>query len=212
MKKIFSLLLASMMIFSLCACGQPTKENLLMEAENVSASDIQNDSINNIVQAKQKYCNKTLLLSGCVRNIKENHIELAQAYSTNYIIDVYLSTDELATLKRGQSITVVGITTDKIIEDAENMAEFTFNYNHYQMPTAYLVNDTVELIGVLKGLNKSFAPAFNIKIGKSNVWNLIYFAESVDTSTLTIGQEIKFSAKAINENNNWHYYDAEIIE
>ena len=61
----------------------PTKEEMLAIAEEYSSSDIQNDSIENIVKAKQKYCNKTLLLSGMVRNIEEDHIELAPIYSSN---------------------------------------------------------------------------------------------------------------------------------
>ena len=213
MKKILSLLLALAMVFSLCACGsEKSKEEMLTVAEEFSATNIQNDSIDNIVAAKQKYCNKTILLSGSIMSIKENYIELAPSISSNYITDVYLSTDELSTLKNGQSITVVGTTTDKIIETSENIAGFTIKHNHYQMPNAYLVNDRVETIGILKGINTSYAPAFNIKIGESNVYKLIYFAEDIDTSTLKFGQTIKFSAKAINENNNWHYYDAKIID
>ena len=219
MKRIFSLILVLAMILSLCSCGSVeqnssklSKEDMLMEAEEVSATDIQNDSIDNIVAAKQKYCNKTILLSGSVRSIKENYIELSASFGSNFMTDVYLSTDELSTLKTGQSITVVGTTTDKIIETSENVAGFTLDYNHYQMPNAYLVNDRVEVVGILKGINTSYTPAFNIKIGESNVYKLIYFAENVDTSALKSGQTIKFSAKAINENNSWHYYDAEIIE
>ena len=189
----------------------PTKEEMLAIAEEYSSSDIQNDSIENIVKAKQKYCNKTLLLSGMVRNIEEDHIELAPIYSSNYIIDVYLSIDDLVLLEQGQSITVVGTTTDEIIDDSESVAEYTFDYSHYQMPVAYLVKDTVEVTGILKGVNTSYAPAFNIQIGESNYLKLIYFGESVDTSTLEFGQEITFIAKAISKNDNWHYYDAEII-
>ena len=80
------------------------------------------------------------------------------------------------------------------------------------MPLAYLVEDRVEVEGVLKGANTSYVPAFNIKIGSSNVLKLIYFSENVDTSSLEFGQKIKFSAKAISKNDSWHYYDAEIIE
>ncbi len=185
---------------------------MLAVAEECSATDIQNDSIENIVRAKQLYCNKTLLLSGTVRNIKEDHIELSAMYGANYMVDVYLSVDDLVLLESGQAIVVVGTTTDEIIEDSENAAEYTFDYSHYQMPEAYLVNDRVEVTGILKGVNNSYAPAYNIQIGESNVLKLIYFSENTEPREFEFNQEIKFSAKAINENDNWHYYDAEIIE
>ena len=74
MKKILALFLFVLLCFTLCACGAkkaPTKEEMLSSAVEVNASDIKNDSSENIVGAKGKYCNKTLLLSGYVRNIKE---------------------------------------------------------------------------------------------------------------------------------------------
>ena len=188
-----------------------SKEDLLAVAEKYTASDIQNDSIDNIARAKMKYCNKTILLSGTVRSIQEDYIELSAFYSANYMIDVYLPLEELVLLEQGQYITVVGTTTDEIIDASEKVAEYTFNYRHYQMPDAYFVKDTLEVTGILKGVSNSYAPAFNIKIGESNVLSLIYFAENVDTSTLKFGQEITFIAKAVSQNGNWDYYDAEII-
>ena len=214
LKKIIALILVVVLCFSFAACGNktPAKDELLAVAEEYSATDIQNDSIENIVSAKQKYCNKTLLLSGTVRNIKEDHIELSASYGSNYMIDVYLSADELANLKSGQFIKVVGITTDEIFEDEEKAAEYTFNYSHYQMRTAYLVDDRLEITGILKGENNSYKPAFNIKIGDSDYLKLVYFADSVDTSTFEYGQEITITAKAIHENNSWKYYDATIVQ
>lgn len=143
MKKIIALFLAAIMCLSLIACGgnnapetneTPTettapeevkmsKDEMLAIAEEYTAGDIQNDSIENIARAKQKYCNKTILLSGTVRNIQEDYIELSAMYSANYIIDVYLPIDELVMLEQGQYITVVGTTTDEIIDASENVAE-----------------------------------------------------------------------------------------
>ena len=229
MKKFIALLLAAIMCLSLCACGggndapeapvettapeevKMSKDEMLAVAEEYTATDIQNDSIDNIARAKMKYCNKTILLSGTVRNIQEDYIELSASYAANYMIDVYLPLEELVLLEQGQYITVVGTTTDEIIDASENVAEYTFDYSHYQMPVAYFVKDTIEVTGILKGVSSSYAPAFNIQIGNSNVLKLIYFAEGVDTSALEYGQEITFTAKAVSKNDNWHYYDAEII-
>ena len=214
LKKIVALLLITAICFSLSACGDNTmtKDEMLAIAEEYSASDIQSDSLNNIVSAKQKYCNKTISISGAVRKIKENFIELSAGYASNYIIDVYLSAEELVTLKEGQVITIVGTTTDEIIEASESVAQYSLNYSHYQMPTAYLVKDKVDITGILIGVNSSFAPAFNIEIGNSNKWDLIYFADDIDTSTLEFNKKITVSAKAIYTNSSLKYHEAEIIE
>lgn len=214
MKKILALFLFVLLCFTLCACGAkkaPTKEEMLSVAVEAHAGDIELDSFKNVAGAKQKYCNKTLLLSGMVRRIKEDYIEISASGAPNYMIDVYLPLEELVNLEEGQYITVVGTTTDKITESSENVFEYTYNYKHYQMPVAYFVKDTVELKGVLKGFNKSNSSAFNIQVGNSNEYSLIYFTDSVDTSKLKSGQEITFVARA-NMKMVWHYYDAEIIE
>ena len=75
-----------------------------------------------------------------------------------------------------------------------------------------LVKDRVEITGILKGKNYSYKPAYNIKVGDSNVLGLIYFADGVDVSTLENGKEARFLVKAINNGNGLKYYDAEIIK
>ena len=214
MKRILALFLVIGMCLSFAACGEktPTKEELLEVAEEVKAVDMHNNSMQNIVSAKEMYCNKTLLINGIVREIKENYIILSGSFGSEYVVDVYLATEEIVKLQKGQSITVVGNITDEISETSNDIGEYTINTKHYQMPVAYLESDTIELTGLLKGVNNSYAPAFNISINDSNVYMLIYFADSVDISVLKYNQEIKFSAKVIIENNILRYYDAEIIE
>lgn len=215
MKKLLALLLAIVLCFSLVACGgekTATKEEMLAVAESFSSTDIENESNGNIVSAKAKFCNKTLLLTGYVREIKEDHIELSSDYGDSYMVDVYLSTEELATLKSDQLITVVGNTTDEIIEKTENSGGMSFSYSHYQMPIAYLVKDRFEVTGILRGVNSSFAPAYNIKVGTSDRLNLIFFADDVEKSKLIQGKEIKFSAIVTTGSYFDVYYDAVIIE
>ncbi|MBR1757851.1 MAG: hypothetical protein IJ744_03880 [Lachnospiraceae bacterium] len=237
MKRLFSLTLVLAMCLLLIACAGerqaenasetestteaateptteplPTKDELLSQAEKASANDINNAAFDNIARTKQTYCNKTLELSGMVKTIQEDYVELAGFYGATYLIDVYLPLDDLVKLDAGQQITVVGNTTDELIDTSESVAEYTFEYKHFQMPIAYLVQDRMEIKGVLKGVNNSYAPAYNIQIGTSNVLKLVYFADTVDTSSLAFNQEITFSARAINVNDSWRYYDAEIIE
>ena len=190
----------------------PTKDELLKVAEEADANDINNACFDNIAKAKLTYCNKTLELTGTVRTVQEDHVELAGFYGATYFVDVYLPLEELVELESGQRIVVVGNTTDEIVDSSESVAGYTFEYKRFQMPLAYLVKDRVTVTGILMGVNNSYRPAYNIKIGTSNVLKLIYLSDKVDTSTLTYGQEITFSAKAININDSWRYYDAEIIK
>lgn len=238
MRKLLLLFLVAVMCLTLIACGgnsnvpdateasetlteptepeeaKMTKDEMLAIAEEYDSIDIQNDSVNNIVSAKQKYCNKTILLSSTVRNIFEDHIELSRSYDANYIIDVYLSIDELVLLEQGQSITVVGTTTDEIIEVSETVIQYTYPYSHYQMPIAYLVKDTKEFTATLHIIeNEGSAPTYTVFIGEPFISEQrpIYFADSVDTSALKDLQEIKFVAKAIYKNDIWNYCYAEVI-
>ena len=174
MKKATYFFLALVLFLSLCACGPtasteettpteveeetaptkeetaPTKEEMLQTAQKVSTIDILNSSKENIAKAKLEYCNKTLLLSGIVREIKEDHIELCIYYGASYHVDVYLPLEEIVTLERGQGLTVVGKTTDEILESSEAVGGYTFKYKFYQMPTAYIVSDTVEMTAVYR--------------------------------------------------------------
>lgn len=219
MKKILAMVCAVAACLSLVACGgsgtgtvksKMSKEEMMTQAVEADATDINNESFENVARAKQNYCNKILKLKGTIQSIEEDHIQLG--CNSTYVIDVYLPMEELVTLDDGQQVVVVGQTTDEIIESSNNIAEYTFEYIHYQMPEAYLVQDRFEITGIVKGVNTSYAPAYNIQIGDSNYLKLIYFADSVDTSTLTFGQEIKFSARCIQGSLDWGYHDAEIIQ
>lgn len=222
MKKWVCLLLACTMSLALIACGSNTsaseneavltKEELLGEAKDADANDINNEAFDNLVKVKSNYCNQTLRLKGQIKQFGDNYVELVGYYGATYVIDVYLPVEEMLELESGQSIVVVGQTTDEIKEETTNVGGYSFDYKHFQMPLAYLVEDRVEVEGVLKGANTSYVPAFNIEIGSSNVLKLIYFNENVDISSLEWNQKIKFSAKAISKNDSWCYYDAEIIE
>lgn len=171
MKKLLALMLAAALALSLVACGgsggtgdttstntpsggedsapSMTKEEMLEQAEEVSHSDIQNVSIENIANAKLLYCNKILKLRGTIRTINENYIVIGQ-YPADYVVDVYLPIEEIVTLKEGMVISVVGKTTDEILDETENVGGSSFNYSHYQMPSAYLVLEDYEIFAADK--------------------------------------------------------------
>lgn len=180
MKKLLALMLAAALAFSLVACGggsgtgdtntpsgngdttstdtpnggedntpSMTKEEMLEQAEEVSHGDIQNASIENIANAKQLYCNKILKLRGTIRTINEDYVVIGQ-YPANYVVDVYLPVEEIVTLKEGMVISVVGKTTDEILDETENVDGISFDYSHYQMPSAYLVLEDYEIFSADK--------------------------------------------------------------
>ena len=240
MKKLIPLLLTLVMCLSLCACDgkdisaaapdaagdapqEPaidpekplSKEEMLAVAEKYSMSDIQNDLMYIGSGFEDKFLDKTLLLSGWVEDIGEDHIKLFDVYGFNtYMMDVYLPADELALLQKGQYITVVGNTTDEITDMEVSVAgQPTRTYFYYQMPDAYFVEEgRVEVTGTLRNRNFEFFPAFDIVI--DDHWELVYFADSVDTTQLKSYQEIRFSAKRIKSGYDvlGYYYDAEILE
>lgn len=218
MKKVISVLLTVMLVclcFTACGGGSTskilTKEEMLEQAgeDVIDVIDINNESFENLARAKENYSNKIYKLKGTISEIAEDHIVLGNA---DYRVDVYLQTEDIVKIENGQNIVVVGETSDEITETEETAFGSTYTRYHFQMPTAYLIQETIELTGILRGANKRYAPAFDIKINGNNYLYLIYFKEGVDTSSFKYNQEIKFSAKAISSNSSWKYIDAEIID
>ncbi|MDE6932027.1 MAG: hypothetical protein K2P37_05005 [Oscillospiraceae bacterium] len=184
-----------------------TKEEMLQVAEEVSWTDIQNASVKNIASAKQQYCDKVMQLDGKIWSIEEDHIVIGGT-GDNYLVDVYLPLDEIITLENQQIITVVGKTTDEIVNTTENVAEYSFDFSYYQMPNAYLVKDTVEWNCKTRGPSMNDDYDWIVEFENSNILHHVYFSDSVDITTLGLAMELKLSGKQID--NNLH--DAIIIE
>ena len=184
-----------------------TKEEMLQIAEEVSWVDIQNASIENIARAKQQYCNTVMQLDGKIWSIEEDHVVIGGS-GANYLVDVYLPLDEIITLENQQVITVVGKTTDEIIDTTENVAEYSFDFSYYQMPNAYLVKDTVEWNCKTRGPSMNDDYDWIVEFEGSNILHHVYFSDSIDITTLGLAMELKLSGKQIDDN----LYDAIIIE
>ena len=80
------------------------------------------------------------------------------------------------------------------LQDKLNVHVITQNVDNL-----YLLQDTVEVEGILKGPNTSYVPAFNIEIGGSNYLKLIYFKEDVDLNAFQLDL-IKMKVYSIEKN------------
>lgn len=184
-----------------------TKEEMLQVAEEVSWVDIQNASVENIARAKQQYCNIVMQLEGRIWSIEEDHVVIG-GDGANYLIDVYLPIEEILTLENNQVISVVGKTTDEIIDVTENVAEYSFDFSYYQMPNAYLVKDTVEWNCKTRGPSMNDDYDWIVEFEGSNVLHHVHFSDSVDITSLGLAMELKLSGKQIDND----LYNAIIIE
>ncbi len=230
MKKLISAFLILSILLTLSACGGKsnsvdvpeqkaeettittnssetvmTKEELLSIAEEVAVYEIGNAMMSNQVSAKAQYCNKPFILTGKIWAIKD---EYAQLYSGNLLINVRLPIEELIKVETTQQITVVGVLGEDIEEKTENISGMPWTFTCITMDNAYLVRDYYEISGKLYGVNPSFAPAWNILVPpEDSVLRLVYFNESVDTSTLEYNSQITISARIVNDD----FHDASII-
>ena len=130
MKKLLALILAAALALSLVACGGGsgagdnntpstgngdttstdtpsgggmTKEEMLEQAIECTAGEIAVDTGNNIVKAKQTYCEKTLSIYGWILEISTDHITISGG-DTNF--EVYLPVEDIANLESRQYVTI----------------------------------------------------------------------------------------------------------
>ncbi len=217
MKKAISLLLAFVVCLFLCACGGAndapsttetpqtptetneqadsimTKEEMLESAEEVSLSQLNDDSSSNFSDAKQRYCGKILKLQGEVKGFSQDGDFVSLTCGGDFDVIVYMSSEEMSTLKRGQQIIVVG-----------QMAEELDGYL-YQMPLAYLVQDRFEVTGTVQGTG------VGIIIEDIDGILTIHWAEGIDYKQYA-WQQVTISSICINENTGLSFYDATVVE
>lgn len=167
MKKALSLILALVLCLSLCACGgdgnkttKPestapettapettlTKEEMIASAEKTNSAKITSDTSENLVKAKQLYCDRVLEVTGFVLSIEEDHIKVgADRYVGTTVIDVYLPVDDLVLLSNKQVVTVVGKTAETINERTKTVSGTDYTQKYYEMTQAYLVKNTFDV-------------------------------------------------------------------
>lgn len=155
MKKLILIVLSLAMLLSLCACGggtdtpknddttpAMTKDEMLEQAEEVNASQLNNDCFDNLAKAKQTYSDKVIITKAYVYMVNEDHVVLGCSTSSGaqVCIAAYMPVDDLVQIESSSVITVVGLVSD--IEDRDfDWGGMTVNYPHYIMDTAYLVTE-----------------------------------------------------------------------
>ena len=218
MKKLISLFLAMMMCVALVACANASetdnsstetestlfKEELLENAIEVKAIDINNLTIEDTDKAKQEYCNKTLNVTGPIEAIEEDYIEIGYH---DCAIKVYLSSEEISMLEEGQQVTVVGQTSDSIEEYNDPSSTVVDPTLYYEMSPAYFVEDYFEVTGVIQ--------TNGIKVENIDTIRGVQWADGVDKSEYE-WKKVTISAKVIDEKINGNYirkyYDATVVE
>lgn len=152
MKRTITVILILALFVSLVGCGNSnnqvtdippeqskmSKEEMLAIAEEVDTADIFTETNNNQVKAESLYCGKVLKLSGEVVKIERDHIViLCDGYNFSVLIDVYLSTEEIAMVNNSQIIAVVG-NVSKLEEREEAWSTGNLTSFYYVMDVAYL--------------------------------------------------------------------------
>lgn len=218
MKKILAILLAAMIMLSFVACSgngggqtanvtpepteaptaEPTEEPVKSKEELMSSSteilfdELAKLTYDNIAQAKMKYCDKDVIITGYILEINEDHVIMnsGSRSSSTIKIEAYIPLEDILNLERGQRLTVVGHLDEEIVDKASGDPLIPITYKHYVMTTAYFVNDIYEITGKLFGFNSSYG-AFNFAVPPTNNYcDLIYFADGVNVSYGPFSKEI----------------------
>lgn len=125
-KALFTIAFVLMLTFSMFGCSsEPNKEELVNEAVEIQTSDLTTQILDNSAKAKQDWDGKTVKYTGIYYRIFNDRAEFYQDRYNGMpldAIDVELSQDELASLEKGKTYTVVGTiqirSFDYGIEDA----------------------------------------------------------------------------------------------
>ena len=204
MKKAMSLLLALVLCLSLCACagGNDTPETTEAPTEpTVPQLDIENaiaetpvHIFDDVMENQARAMQNTYMMECSVGSITNEYFESGN-------LRIYLASEELAKLNKGESVAIVCKVTEVIEEKDSWGSTYWIEFGDAQLYDGVVPDveprEHEIFTGLLKGKNESYEGAWNIQIGDSNYLKLIYFAEGTDLSAFNesynSGEEITFS-------------------
>ena len=196
MKKLITLLLAAALALSLAACGgggssnetgdstsggggstggggTSTKEELLENAQNTTISEIYSSISSNKVYAEETYKGNSYILLGRVETIESDYIEMSGDGYPNPYVKVYMSTDDIKNVKTNQWFEIVGEVTAIDLEDSSKDlggGVQTQIRKGVELSSAYLINDTFEVSGILEiGSKPNLGMAWVIKLDSDSI-------------------------------------------
>ena len=113
MKKLLSLLLIVVMALALCACGGPSKEEMLEQATKLDCFQMVRDANENVKRAQQEYNGKIVRIENAPANFDSRGKTLEARYMvpgyTSMMVKIKLSEEDLLTVNDGDHISVVGV-------------------------------------------------------------------------------------------------------
>lgn len=212
LKKIISLLLATILCVSLSACSGVNNKLDVENAIVETPVHIYDDALENQAKAMQN----TYIMECSVDKIDDMYFEDGNSR-------IYLDSEVLATLNNGDNVAVICRITE-VIDETDSMDNITY---WIVFGEAQLYDGEVQKVepreheiftGLLKGKNDSYEGAWNIQVGDSNYLKLIYFAEGTDLSSFNesynSGEKITFSVDISNRLTNIpdEFRNAKIID
>lgn len=228
MKKLLALILAAALALSLVACGggsgagdtntpsggndnTTTGTTTQLDAENAIAETprhIEKDVGENQARAMQN----TYLIDCHIGTIADTY------FTSDYGLQIYLPSEQLAQLNKGDNIAIIGQITD--VKEETDANGFKTKYIIFGIAEIYdgivpdvAPRDDEKYIGVLNGEYDSTKCAWNVVIVGNSSTRPVYFADGEDVSTLKNDDAIIFSADAMGFIDNPEYYtNAKIIE
>lgn len=199
MKKFISLLLALIMMLSLCACGGGettpsstpaqdgnttpeqdatpevttiTKDEMLETAENLDIEVIYKAVSVNKVRAEEKYLGNTYVIKGIVKEIGNNYVDITMTGGT---IRTYLPTDDIKLLSTMEWVEIVGeiSVVDYYIDGNDPWSSDGMGV---EMTPAYIANNiyTVEgKVSMRYRLSVGTGGSYNYHTGEKDSWELM---------------------------------------
>ena len=226
MKKLISLLSVLVMVIVLSGCGGASadKDSLLKDAAPLTAEDL-DKSVENAAFAETLVGN-VYTFCGSIGEIEKDHAVVSflipaetRFYSAPMFANVYLPTDELAALEKGQQFEFVGKLAEMGTNEVQLAVDGSFEYPTMEFREAAITGDmpefrfenTGKVVGPnlgLPDLNELYGDnSWSIKHGNSHALETVFFRDDVELMD-RLGDEITYSYQWV----DGYAIDAYIVE